>query len=169
MFGPVSLRSRHDPIAIQQPVPTVKIIVSNDVDRIRVFLTRHANSFVPPLHGRVDITERAEKLARSAVNLFLVDEVDEADIGHVAFYEAPDAVRYVTSFCVDAARHGRGHAGLLVEELVRQIARAGGGRIELEVFTANTRARSFYVRHGFACVWQNETKMYMVYEVRLGS
>lgn len=55
-------------------------------------------------------------------------------------------------FYVTPDHQGRGVADLLLEHLMAVAQQAGNTQMELWVAEANTRARAFYARHGFAAV-----------------
>jgi ribosomal protein S18 acetylase RimI-like enzyme len=72
-------------------------------------------------------------------------------VGLVAAYcNAGDRQRaFVTNVSVLPQAQGKGIASQLVRRCISATRRAGFGRLELEVDTANARAVALYARHGF--------------------
>lgn len=56
----------------------------------------------------------------------------------------------IASFYTHPAHRGRGYGGLLLEEAVARLHRAGFADVFVFVLRENLRARAFYAAHGFA-------------------
>ena len=72
-------------------------------------------------------------------------------VGYLAARRAADEL-HVLALAVAPAARRRGAASALLESVLRAAAGDGVARVHLEVRAANTAARRFYERHGFALV-----------------
>ena len=129
------------------------LTVSNNKARILKFLQANDDSFSPALSSRINLDTYSEKLATSAVNLFVLSDNSE-DVGHAAVYVNNGASSFLSSFCLQKAAHGTGAASCLLKYVYQYCLKHKSLQLELEVAEANTRAIRFYHKHGFSVVKQ---------------
>jgi len=108
------------------------------------------DSFVPPLGGRVNINDYAQKIAQKAARLeaWAADEL----VGLVAVYcnDSKGCVAFITSVSVLPTWQGRGIASQLVARCIDYARGLDFSRIELEVDDHNRAAVCLYEKHGFS-------------------
>lgn len=112
-------------------------------------LSRCDAEFVPPLSGRVEISDYARKIASKAVRF----EAWSCDtlVGLAAAYcnEQEKRIAYITSVSVLKAWTGKGIAARLVGQCVEHAKISGMRQISLEVASGNTPAIKLYKKSGF--------------------
>ena len=118
-------------------------------DQIRAHLLACEQSFVPPLAGRLDIEDYAEKIARKAVTFEAWREPELAGLV-AAYLNDPDGQEgFVTSVSVVESVVGRGIGAALLGTCIDAARDSGFQQMKLEVHRDNGRAIEFYQRFGF--------------------
>jgi len=106
--------------------------------------------FVPPLGGRVDIDEYAEKIAKKAARF----EAWSGDtmVGLIAAYcnDKERGIAYITSVSLLKTWMGKGVATQLLSQCVEYAKAYGMHQISLEVAEENTPAIKLYKKSGFS-------------------
>lgn len=105
--------------------------------------------FVPPLSGRVGITDYAQKIARKATKFEAWSNCTL--VGLVAVYcnDHESRIAYVTNVSVLKAWNGKGIAARLMEQCIEYVEALGMWQISLEVASDNTPAIRLYEKSGF--------------------
>lgn len=105
--------------------------------------------FIPPLSGRVEINDYAQKIARRATRFEAWS--GGALVGLVAAYcnDLEQRIAYITSVSVLHEWNGKGIAAHLMKICINYVKAAGLGQISLEVGNDNVPALKLYERHGF--------------------
>jgi len=90
----------------------------------------------------------------SLIGGYLAEMLVDESGAPIAYYVAMTGVdeMHLLNLTVAPAHQGRGHAGTLLDSLLRHCAAAGAATLWLEVRTGNERARSIYRRRGFVDV-----------------
>jgi ribosomal protein S18 acetylase RimI-like enzyme len=105
--------------------------------------------FIPPLSGRVEINDYAQKIAGKATRIEAW--LGGTLVGLVAVYcnDQEDHIAYITSVSVLPAWTGNGIATRLINQCVEHAKASGMRRISLEVSGDNARAIKLYEKSGF--------------------
>lgn len=123
------------------------IVKSDGVERIYRFLCLVDRDFTPELSSRIDIGKYAEKLAKNACNIFVLDS-EKQDVAHIALYlNASEA--FISSIAVLKSAQGKGLAKLLMNESLNEAKQSCSESISLEVDRNNLVAQSLYTTFGF--------------------
>ncbi|WP_027157198.1 GNAT family N-acetyltransferase [Methylobacter luteus] len=105
--------------------------------------------FVPPLSGRVEITDYAKKIAGKAARF----EAWSGDklVGLVAVYcnDPKKRIAYITSVSVLRESTGKGIAKSLMRQCIARIKALGMHQVRLEVASGNMPAIGLYEKSGF--------------------
>jgi ribosomal protein S18 acetylase RimI-like enzyme len=112
-------------------------------------LSRCDADFVPPLSGRFEIKDYAEKIASKATRFEAWSGVTLA--GFVAFYcnDQEKHIAYITSVSVLRNWTGKGIAYRLMKQCIEHAKALGMRQISLEVASGNTSAIKLYEKIGF--------------------
>lgn len=131
---------------------SIIMIESSEEKRIYDFLSIMDEFFIPTLSDRVNLTDYANKVARQAINIFLVH--DGVDVAHAAFYcnDEKDHNAYISSIGVLPRFHGSGVADCLLQEVSDRCLSERMLSLRLEVNDFNYKAVRFYEKHGFRSV-----------------
>lgn len=105
--------------------------------------------FVPPLSGRVELNEYANKISIKATRFEAWS--DGSLIGLVAAYcnDHENRIAYITSVSVLKAWTGKGIAAKLMKQCVEHAKVSGMRQISLEVASGNAPAIKLYEKSGF--------------------
>lgn len=105
--------------------------------------------FIPPLHGRVNISDYAHKIVSKAIRFEAWAGGDV--VGLVAIYcnDNEHQTTYITSVSVLHKWQGSGIASQLIAQSIRHANKLGFWRIELEVDRSNVGAIKLYEKKGF--------------------
>ena len=142
-LGPIAaLAARTFPLACPPDLPR---------DSIDAFIARHLSTGALSVHL---VTPGHELLAartpggRLAAYALLVDgiEMDPACADQILHRPTVG----ISKLYVDPGHHGSGIAALILDDIVRRCAGRGARSLWLATNVANTRARRFYARQGFA-------------------
>jgi len=121
-------------------------------DEIAEHLRKSDADFVPPLSGRVEISDYARKIANHATRL----EAWSAGtlIGLVAAYNNDFEARiaHITSVSVIREWTGKGIASRLVAQCIEHAKASGMRLISLEVARNNAPAIKLYEKYGFVAI-----------------
>lgn len=124
-------------------------------DELTEFLMRCDADFVPPLSGRVEILNYAQKVAINAIRF----EAWSAGrlVGLVAAYcnDHHRQTAYITTVSVTRAWNGKGIAAKLMNQCVAYAKASQIQHISLEVASDNTPAIRLYKRCGFVAAKKN--------------
>jgi ribosomal protein S18 acetylase RimI-like enzyme len=106
-------------------------------------------NFVPPLSGRVEISDYAKKIASNATRFESWSE--GSLIGLVAAYcnDQERLIAYITSVSVLHKWTGKGIAANLIRHCVKHAQASGMKKISLEVARDNVPAIKLYEKNGF--------------------
>ena len=119
-------------------------------------LLRCDADFVPPLSGRVEISDYAQKIASKATRF----EAWSGGllVGLVALYcnDQEKRIAYITSVSVLREWSGKGIAAHLMKQCIEHVRTAGMLQISLEVASDNASAISLYEKSGFVACMANE-------------
>jgi len=117
--------------------------------QIAEHLSRCDADFVPPLSGRVEICDYAQKIATNAMRFEAWS--GGTLVGLVAAYcnAQEEGIAYVTSVSVLKPWTAKGIAGRLLNRCVEHAKDAGMQRISLEVASDSTPAIKLYEKAGF--------------------
>jgi ribosomal protein S18 acetylase RimI-like enzyme len=112
-------------------------------------LLRCDGDFVPPLSGRVEIKDYAQKIFSKATRIEAW--LDGALIGLVAVYcnDQENRIAYITSVSVLRVWTGKGITTRLLDQCVEHAKASGMRQINLEVAGDNVRAIKLYEKRGF--------------------
>src|SRR5271157_4249264 len=125
--------------------------------------------FVPPLSGRVEIKDYAQKIVNKSTRLEAWSE--GTLVGLVAAYcnDSEKRIAYITSVSVLREWKGKGIAARLINQCV-EYARASGMRlISLEVASDNTPAIRLYETSGFVAGKANGSFISMNLDLKDGN
>jgi len=113
-------------------------------------LQRCSNSFIPPLHTRVNIESYSEKLITQSVTFeaWLNNDLIGLLAGYLNDYETK--VGYISNVSVVPARQGEGIASQLVKQCINHAKSLSFNELRLSVNNQNISAYNFYVKHGFS-------------------
>ena len=105
--------------------------------------------FMPPLSGRVEIKDYAQKIAGKATRFEAWS--GGTLIGLVAAYcnDQERRIAYITSVSVLKAWAGKGVAAHLMNQCIEHATASGLRQVSLEVASDNTTAIRLYERRGF--------------------
>jgi ribosomal protein S18 acetylase RimI-like enzyme len=105
--------------------------------------------FVPPLSGRVEIKNYAQKIVSKATRFEAW--LDGALVGLVAVYcnDYEKCVAYISSVSVLKAWAGKGIATRLITQCIKHVQASGMGQVSLEVAVNNIPATKLYEKSGF--------------------
>lgn len=142
----------------------IHVTHSSDVNRIFSFLLRNSDIFNPPLASRVNLSEYSAKLASTADNIFLSE--NDIDVGHAATYNNIQPKSFLSSFCIDHAYQCMNLGDMLMTEVIKDCVARQIDQIELKVALQNTRAHSFYLKHGFLETQKDEETIFMLKIIR---
>lgn len=119
------------------------------VEQITEHLVRCDADFVPPLSGRIEMAEYAEKIASNAVRFEAW--LDGTLIGLVAAYcnDRERRIAYITSVSVLREWAGKGIAARLMSQCAEYAKASGMRQISLEVASDNYPAIKLYEKSGF--------------------
>ena len=119
------------------------------LEQIAEHLVRCDTDFMPPLSGRVEIVNYAEKIANYAMRFEAWSE--GTLIGLVAAYcnDQRKRIAHITSVSVLNAWTGKGIAAHLVRSCITHLKALGMRQVSLEVASANTVAIRLYEKSGF--------------------
>lgn len=117
--------------------------------QIAEHLLRCDADFVPPLSGRVEINDFAQKIASKAIRFEAWS--GGTPVGLVAAYcnDQEKRIAYITSVSVLRAWTSSGIAARLVGQCVEHAKALGMRQISLEVASDNTPAIRLYEKSGF--------------------
>lgn len=117
--------------------------------QIAEHLLRCDADFVPPLSGRVEIGDYAQKIASKATRFEAWS--GGTLVGLVAAYcnDQENRIAYITSVSVLRAWTSNGIAGRLVGQCVEHAKTSGMRQISLEVSVENTPTIKLYEKSGF--------------------
>ncbi len=120
-----------------------------NVDAIVSYLTAHADIFVPPLTGRVDIPQFASKIACNAEQFWVY--AGDVKAGFMAcYFNHPDKeFGFVASFSIIPKFQNMGMGKALIREAISFGVRNHFRKLRLEVQQGNDRAEAFYSQLGF--------------------
>ncbi|WP_240627716.1 GNAT family N-acetyltransferase [Streptomyces scopuliridis] len=140
-------------------LPVIRAAVPDDLDAIAVL---HAEARATYYRGRLpedDYDGPAERartragwtraLAGADPDAAVLCAVDDSGLAGIAAYSPVEGVMTLTQLHVAPARWRRGIGSALHSACVAAWQRAGAGTARLEVYEHNTRAQSFYARHGW--------------------
>ncbi|MGW2508806.1 N-acetyltransferase family protein [Streptomyces scopuliridis] len=140
-------------------VPVIRTAMPDDLDAVAAL---HAEARATYYRGHLpedDYDGPAERarvragwtraLAGEDPEAAVVCAVDDSGVAGIAAYRPLEGVMTLTQFHVAPARWRRGIGGALHAACVTAWRRAGAGTTRLEVYEHNTRAQSFYARHGW--------------------
>lgn len=124
-------------------------------EQIAEHLSRCEDDFVPPLRGRVDIKDYAQKIESRAIRFEAW--IDEVLIGLVAAYcnDERQRIAYITSVSVLKDWTGKGIAAGLMHRCIEHAKSLGMRQIGLEVAGKNSPAIKLYRRFGFVAESEN--------------
>ena len=105
--------------------------------------------FVPPLSGRVEIKNYAQKIVSKATRFEAW--LDGALVGLVAVYcnDQEKRTAYITSVSVLKELMGKGIATRLITQCIKHVQASGMGQVSLEVAVNNIPAIKLYEKSGF--------------------
>ncbi len=117
--------------------------------QIAEHLSRCDADFVPPLSGRVEINDYAQKIASKATRFEAWS--GGTLVGLVAAYcnDQEKRIAYITSVSVLREWTGKGIAAHLMSQCVEHAKASGMRQISLEVARDNTAAIKLYEENGF--------------------
>lgn len=123
--------------------------ISSCKERVFGFLQRADAEFSPPLSYRVDLYDYSKKLAKEAINIFIIS--NGSDVAHAAFYcnDRIDRVAYLSSIAVISDYQGLGIAEELLTMVFNKCVAVKMRFIRLEVDPRNVKAVKFYHKLGF--------------------
>ena len=125
--------------------------VSNKASEAEIaeHLSRCDDDFIPPLSGRVEINDYAQKVARKATRFEAWS--GGTLVGLVAAYinDQDKHIAYITSVSVLQSWAGKGIAANLMTRCVEHAKASGMRQINLEVAGDNTPAIRLYESNGF--------------------
>jgi ribosomal protein S18 acetylase RimI-like enzyme len=112
-------------------------------------LLRCDADFVPPLSGRVEITDYAKKIASKAARFEAWS--DDRLVGLVAVYcnDLEKRIAYITSVSVSRESMGRGIGESMMRQCIARVKALGMHQISLEVASDNMPAIGLYEKSGF--------------------
>ena len=119
------------------------------------------NSFTPPLSRNIPYTveDYACKLSNNASFVLCADGGEI--VGFTAYYlNDGDAFAYIPQIWVSIEYQRNGIGSLMIDELVKNLPKTIK-TIRLEVRRNNTKALSFYMKHGFSVVEEKNGKCVM--------
>lgn len=105
--------------------------------------------FVPPLSGRVEIRDYAQKIASNAIRFEAWSGVTLVGLAAVYCNDQETRIGYITSVSVLKAWTGKGIAARLVGQCVEHAKTLRMRQISLEVASDNTSAIKLYKKSGF--------------------
>lgn len=127
---------------------------SNRASETQIFehLSRCDGDFVPPLSGRLSISDYAKKIVSKAIRFEAW--ADSTLVGLVAAYcnDQQRCIAYITSVSVLKAWTGEGIAAQLMRHCIAHSRTSGMQQISLEVASNNTHAIKLYEKCGFVTV-----------------
>lgn len=128
-----------------------------DTFEMQGLLEEFSNVFTPPLYINIEnFSLHAEKLIKYSENYIL--RQNDKNIGFICFYandfEAKKA--FISLICVKEEFQKKGYASALLEKCF-ELCKDRMNFVELEVFSNNTKAISFYKKHGFVRI-EKESK-----------
>jgi ribosomal protein S18 acetylase RimI-like enzyme len=127
--------------------------------------------FVPPLSGRVEINNFAEKIASKAMRFeaWFGGKL----VGLVAVYcnDLEKRIAYITSVSVLRESTGKGIAESLIKQCIEHVKALGMRQVSLEVASDNIPAIRLYKKGGFAAVKKNApfVTMDLYFEIKIGA
>ncbi|MGJ0483813.1 MAG: GNAT family N-acetyltransferase [Methylomicrobium sp.] len=112
-------------------------------------LLRCDADFVPPLSGRVEITDYAKKIASKAARFEAWS--DDRLVGLVAVYcnDLEKRIAYITSVSVSRESMGRGIGESMMRQCIARVKALGMHQVSLEVASDNMPAIGLYEKSGF--------------------
>jgi ribosomal protein S18 acetylase RimI-like enzyme len=118
-------------------------------EQITEHLLRCDTDFVPPLSGRVEINDYAQKIASKATRFEAWS--GGTLVGLVAAYcnNQEKRIAYITSVSVLKAWTGKGIAARLMSRCVEHAKALGMRQVSLEVASDNTSAIRLYEKSGY--------------------
>ena len=129
---------------------------------VSAILVRVSSLFTPPLSDGLDMEQYAHKLSEKAI--FLTCCEAEKMVGFIAYYLNEQVKEfYITLICVDSAYQTNGIGSQMLDKLIRiaRQSRISCETIALEVNKQNSKAYSFYKKHGFVEQEDRGTKILM--------
>jgi RimJ/RimL family protein N-acetyltransferase len=90
-----------------------------------------------------------EEMPRGKIFVKVIEENDKIVGTAVASYDHGRNIGNLICFYLLPEKIGKGYGHLLYNKIEDKMKRKGARKIELEVFTDNKRARTFYEKHGF--------------------
>jgi ribosomal protein S18 acetylase RimI-like enzyme len=118
-------------------------------------------AYVEPLWGWDEILQNRLALDflkhQNAVHEIAL--VGESPIGYLSYQDTPE-VLFLNKLHLHPDYQGRGHGSEIMSRLIR-MADSTRKSLELSVLATNSRARSFYERHGFRTVESTAHKIRM--------
>lgn len=131
-------------------IPTVEYDTNKATEsEIAEHLSLCDSNFIPPLSGRVEISDYAKKIAGNATRFESWSE--GSLIGLVAAYcnDQERLIAYITSVSVLGEWTGKGIAANLVRHCVKHAQASGMNKVSLEVAIDNVAAITLYGKNGF--------------------
>lgn len=129
---------------------SVEYLLNNATQaEIAEHLSRSDADFVPPLSGRVEINDYAQKIASKAIRFEAWS--GGTLVGLVAAYcnDQDKRIAYITSVSVLKAWTGKGIAASLMNRCIEHAKAMGMKQVSLEAASDNTLAIRLYEKNGF--------------------
>ena len=125
---------------------------------IRNHLEKCKNNFTPKLQSYVNLTEYSQKIFLVATRFERFE--DNELVGLIAAYDNNlDKVGFITNVSVEEEYYGKGMSQSLLNECIKYYTDKKFDSINLEVFRQNEKAISFYLKHNFEIINNNEEKI----------
>ena len=125
---------------------------------IRNHLEKCKNNFTPKLQSYVNLTEYSQKIFLVATRFERFE--DNELVGLIAAYDNNlDKVGFITNVSVEEEYYGKGMSQSLLNECIKYYTDKKFDSINLEVFRQNKKAISFYLKHNFKIINNNEEKI----------
>lgn len=143
-------------------------IKSASHDKVRIFLKKCAQNFVPPLDKEVEIEKYSQKLYDLSVT-FEAWSMNEL-VGLVAGYfnNIKTKAAFISSVSVLPGFQNSGIATKLLQDSIDYAQANNFVEINLEVNKMNKKALKLYEKYGFLIFQENGTKVSMKYVVNKG-
>ena len=112
-------------------------------------LLRCDTDFIPPLSGRVEINDYAQKIANKATRFEAWSEDTLVGLVAAYCYELEKHIAFITNVSVLKEWSGKGIAGDLLKWCVEHVKAMGMRQVNLKVAIDNTLAIRLYEQNGF--------------------
>lgn len=134
-----------------------KIQINNETNRIQKdefvdYLIKVDEEYISPISNHVILADYAEKLIHNAI---IVTARDNRElVGLCAFYcnDYKNKRSFISTIGIQSNFTGKGIAKKILNKTIEISIKDGMEKIELEVFSGNKRAISFYHKNGFYIV-----------------